>query len=165
MLLSDVISVAHRNVRSVNVERELRSASPLGGFVPTEQVLDGVRRFLAALRDEPVTRAWSITGPYGAGKSSFAHFICALFADTDTAVYREAYQLLDQADGELASRLETARSQLGIVPLGANRAVATAEREPIAATVARALHRGAETFWAARRGRRPRVLDQLRSAT
>ena len=61
--LADIVSIEHRNVRSVNVERELASASPLDGFVVTEQVLDGVRRLLAAFRPAPIGRAWSITGP------------------------------------------------------------------------------------------------------
>ena len=163
--LSDIVLIEHRNVRSVNVERELESASPLDGFIVTEQVLDGVRRLLAALQPAPIGRAWSITGPYGAGKSSFAHFLCALLAGETEPAFRRAHRLLAAADAPLAKSIKEARCTLGVMERGFIRAAATAEREPVSSTVARALLRGAEGYWGGRRGRRPNVLHELHSAT
>ena len=163
--IADILNIEHRNVRSVNVEREVESASPLSGFVVTEQVLDGVRRFLAACSPQPQTRAWSITGPYGAGKSSFAHLLTALMGPENDAVFTGAKRLVARADRDLGKRLSTTRRELGVAERGFIRAVATAEREPVSAAVARALYRGAETYWGGRRGRRPDVLHELHVAT
>jgi hypothetical protein len=153
--LADIVAIEHRNARSVNVERELDSASPLQGFIATEQVLDGVRRLLTACEPRPGVRAWSVTGPYGAGKSSFAHFLGALLGPNGEASARSAQALLRGASPELARQLRKARRTLGVAERGFIRAVATAGREPVSSTVARALHRGADHYWGGRRGRRP----------
>lgn len=163
--LADIVRVEHRSARSVNLEQELLSASPLAGFVVGEQVLDGVRRLLAACEPAPVTRAWSITGPYGAGKSSFAHFACALFGAADEPAEAAARGLLENEDHALAERLADARNRLGAARRGFVLAVSTAEREPAVSTLARALHHGADLYWGGRRGRRPDVLHRLQAAT
>lgn len=159
--LADLVSVEHRSVRSVNVEHDLESTSPLAGFVATEQILDGVRRLLASCRSGATGRAWSVTGPYGAGKSSFAHFLCALLAAEQDSSFRDATMLLGSADDRLFRALLSTRQDLGVTERGFIRAVVTAEREPVAATVARALYRGADGYWGGRRGRRPDVLHEL----
>lgn len=163
--LADLVTVEHRNALSVNVERELDSASPLDGFIVTEQVLDGVRRLLAACETRPRIRAWSVTGPYGAGKSSLAHFLCGLVGRAAEDSERSARRLLKAASPDLASRLAKARRAVDAGDRGFIRAAATAEREPVSSTVARALYRGAEDYWGGRRGRRPDVLHKLHSAT
>jgi hypothetical protein len=162
--VSDSISIEHRNVRSVNLEREFLSPSPLDGFVASEQVLDGVRRFEDLFAAGANSRAWSITGPYGAGKSSFAHFLLALVGPNDNAAYEAAIGILGDSDGALSERMIEIRGSLkDSGRSGFVRAVATAEREPISTTVTRALTEGAETFWSGRPGPRPNVLREIES--
>lgn len=159
--LVDLVHIEHRNARSVSVERELTSTSPLDGFVATERVQDAVRRFLAACEGKPTVRAWSITGPYGAGKSSFAHFLAALLGPTDDATFKLALRILKTAAPESARSLARTRRDLGVADRGFIRAVVTAERVPVSSTIAQALSNGAEDYWGRRRGRRPNVLHEL----
>ena len=71
LLLADVLRPGPQFARSVNIERDSR-ASDLKGYLPTGRALDVLRRFTAALNHASLTRAWSITGPYGSGKSALA---------------------------------------------------------------------------------------------
>lgn len=163
--LADHVAVEHRSARSVNVEQELDSPSPLDGFIATEQVLDGVRRLLAACEPGPRIRAWSVTGPYGAGKSSFAHFLCGLVGRARAGSEPSARRLLKKANPDLARQLTKVRRAGQATDLGFIRAAATAAREPVSSTLARALYRGAEDYWGGRRGRRPDVLHDLHAMT
>ena len=44
------------------------------GYVLTVTARETLRRVIAALEDESTSKAWTLTGPYGSGKSAFALF-------------------------------------------------------------------------------------------
>lgn len=159
---SGTIKLDHRNVRSVNLEHELESSSPLQGFIAGERELDGVRRFEELCETGPRSRAWSITGPYGAGKSTFAHFLLSLVGPLGDSAESAASAKLSEADEELTERLIQIRSDLGGEKMGFIRAVATADREPIGRAISRALFRGLGSFVAGKRGRKPTALNELK---
>ena len=70
--LADVISVSGRFARSANLERDVASLEPLDGYIVTARVLDVVERIAAAAATGRAGGSWSLTGPYGSGKSSLA---------------------------------------------------------------------------------------------
>ena len=111
-MLHDVIDVQHRSVRAVNLDEDLRDPEVLRGYVPGEHVTDALRRIAVALQDEPRTRAWSITGPYGSGKSSFAHLLCSLLGPKEETTHRAAIKLLREVDPQLADTFTRERHRL-----------------------------------------------------
>lgn len=60
--------------RSINVERD-QDGSGVADYIPTARAVEVLRRLNTAMRDPGAVRAFSLTGPYGAGKSSFALFL------------------------------------------------------------------------------------------
>jgi hypothetical protein len=146
--------------RSVNLEQELASSTSLNGYIPTAKALEVLRRIADAVTESATPRAWSITGPYGSGKSSLAHFLLTLLGPGNSAGFQSARRILRDADPELAEAISRGRRQLGANRSGFIRGVATAQREPVMATILRALLRGTRDFWSGP-GRRPTVVKSL----
>jgi hypothetical protein len=161
--LSKLIEVRHRSVRAVNLDADLRDPDVLRGYSPGAHVIDALRRITVSLQDDPRTRAWSITGPYGAGKSSFAHLLCSLLGSRTEPTYAAALEVLRAHDPQLADTLKRERGRLGVQERGVIPAAVTGERESIAQALLRALYRGAELYWSGP-GRKPDVLSELREA-
>jgi ABC-type molybdenum transport system ATPase subunit/photorepair protein PhrA len=142
--LSDHLAVRGRFARSIRLDKDAGHAEKLDGYLPTGRSLEVVRRLTHALGDAASTRVFSITGPYGSGKSSLALFIDALLGRGDEDAHRAAVKLIETYDPETGETLTEARQQLGVATTGVIRAVITApQREPITTTVLRALDRGA----------------------
>jgi hypothetical protein len=160
--LEDVIEVRHRSVRAVSLDVDRSDPEVLRGYVAGEHVLDALRRVAISLQPEPRTRAFSITGPYGSGKSSFALLLSALLSPKSDPAHRAAIKLLRQADPQLADTFVRERRGLGVSDRGLISAMVTAHREPISAALLRALCRGAEEFW--KKGGKPSLLRRLREA-
>ncbi len=138
---SDYVEPRGRFARSVNIERDA-GAGQLDGYLPTGRALDVVGRVTRAIVRADASTAFSITGPYGTGKSSLAVFLDALLAPRDADEHAAALAILAATDPDTAQLIEASPlAQQGFV-----RAVVTASREPIAATVVRALHSGAQQF-------------------
>ena len=79
-VLADHVSVRGRFARSANLERDAGQAEPLDGYVVTARALDAVERSrLHCRRLASAGGAWSLTGPFGSGKSSLALLLDAAF--------------------------------------------------------------------------------------
>ena len=85
MSLADKIHVNTRYTRSVNVERDRGSPSIVKAYLPTARAVGLLEDVVGAFatRDQP--RAWSLVGPYGSGKSSFALFLHELLGPAGSA--------------------------------------------------------------------------------
>ncbi|MCT7987961.1 hypothetical protein [Laspinema olomoucense] len=111
----------------------------------TERSLDALRRILTGFANPETNRAWTLTGVYGTGKSSFAQFLISACADRENHIRQQALTLLEST---LESDSQEYRALSETIPeQGFFRAVVTAQREPLSHTIVRALHRGAEVFW------------------
>ncbi len=72
----DVISISSRFTRSVHIHHDFRDLRHrLDGYVVTPLVQQTTIRILRGLHPENRERAFSIIGPFGAGKSAFALFL------------------------------------------------------------------------------------------
>lgn len=141
--------------RSVNLERDT-GASTLDGYLPTARALDTLQRIAAAMTDATRTRAWSVTGPYGSGKSSLALLLDSLTGPADDPIRAAALRLVAGVDRNAADQF--GRATASVAPTtGLIRAVATAQREPAARTLVRALASGLRRYPAAPRRCRPLV--------
>ncbi|WP_130648836.1 hypothetical protein [Egicoccus halophilus] len=152
--LDDHVQVRGRFARSVRLDRDGEQESQIEGYLPTARSLEVIRRVVAGMARDGGSRAFSITGPYGSGKSSLAVFLDALLGRTNSGSHNNALRLLQEHDPATAEQLDVARRTMGAGTGGFVRAVITApQREPITTTVLRALDRGA---------RRARIAKEVR---
>ena len=118
--MSDFFDVARHFRRSANVEKDYTDGSQNGDYILTPTALDSLRRLTEGLSPSSSSRAWTITGPYGVGKSSFALFISRVFCATDASGVR-ARELLRQRDPEIAAELSklklSSRFKRGFLPI------------------------------------------------
>lgn len=101
--LDQLVAVSPRFARSVPLVRDARDAQASDGYILTTAGRDVLGRLAAALRGESATRAWSLTGPYGSGKSAFALFAAQLLGGEE-AVRQHARKMLTVADADLTER-------------------------------------------------------------
>lgn len=162
MRLNEFIQPNAHFARSVNLDRDFDDAEFLAGYVPVRRAVESFQRFTEAMREGYSDRAWSITGPYGSGKSSFAHFLCSAVAHSDSIAFKQSMKALRKVDPTAAATFVKARKALESHDRGFIRAVTAARREPIIAIVLRALEQGVDAFWNGP-GRRPKVVERLSS--
>ena len=140
-VLADHISVRGRFARSANLERDAGQAEPLDGYVVTARALDAVERVASTAANGHAGGAWSLTGPFGSGKSSFALLLDAAFGPP-TATRETAWDLIAQASPSVAKLVRQAHQRHRTQETGFHRGLVTANREPLNHTVLRALHLG-----------------------
>ncbi len=95
---------SQRFLRSVRIDRDVQRADAVAGYVVTPHVRHVLGRIAEALALNSAERAWTITGPYGTGKSAFALFLIRLLSaqDRDSS---EAWALLREHDVALTEQL------------------------------------------------------------
>lgn len=101
--LDKLVDVSPRFTRSISLVRDAHSTDALDGYILTPTGRDVLRRLADALRGDSATRAWSLTGPYGSGKSAFALFAAQLLAG-DEETRQQARKLLTAYDSDLSER-------------------------------------------------------------
>jgi hypothetical protein len=125
-------SEASRYYRSVRVEADFFRDDALDGYQVTPQVLGLVRRFAHALAPGSTDRAWTVTGPYGGGKSAFALYLSRLVEDLPRGLL--SWAVVNRYDDSILSSLRASLDGRGLlaVPI-------TARREPLADTLVSAI--------------------------
>lgn len=106
-MFSDItqwIKVDALALRSINIERDGSNTDILNDFQVTPMVLHLLSRLADGMEGEGV-QAWSLTGPYGTGKSSFCVFLLFLLSGEDAA-RKTCLEKIQALDGVLAKRLE-----------------------------------------------------------
>jgi len=128
-LLSERLSgKARRFFRSIRLERDFEDLEALIGYVLTPQVRQVLARVEEGLQPTGTERAFTLTGPYGSGKSAFALFLAHL-PKAPSARENLALRLLREHDPLLAERF-AAGLPSGLVPV-----VLTLRRAPLALTL------------------------------
>lgn len=123
--------------RSTRLERDGTSAG-LQGYIPTPRGLELLCQLLDALASTDY-KAFSLTGPYGSGKSSFAVFLSALFEPKCSDAHRAAMALLEAESSPLAYSLRVMRERLEVVEDGFVVIKVTARRAPLLSILREAL--------------------------
>lgn len=142
--LAEFIKLQRRYTRSVNLERDLADAENLKGYVVTERASQALRQISEAISRKEAVSAWTLTGVYGTGKSSFAHFLASLLASKNDEVKLVADSIFENCaiEPEIKEKIQSIISKKGFV-----RAVVTAQREPLERTILRSLRIGINSFW------------------
>lgn len=139
MFLSDIVAPDSIIARSVNIERDLGDHATLRQYILTEKGLEIIGRFIAALKGEKIS-SWSLTGPYGMGKSSFVNFLIALCGAEQSEECQLARNILLSASETLHDAfLSSLPNDLKEKQKGFLRVVATSSFESINRTIAKAL--------------------------
>ncbi len=156
--LEKMIAVSPRFARSVSLTRDSARTDALEGYILTPNGREILRRLAASLRGETSTRAWSLTGPYGSGKSAFALFAAQLLSG-DEQVRQEARKFLVSADAEFAEQFFRPGSPLHKKAKRLFPVLVTGSRHPLDKALAAALAASLRTI--AIRGRPPQVIERL----
>ena len=134
--LDAYVKVASTKSKSVNVEHSnLETANEK--YVLTGRALETIERICESLENAEAGRSFAITGPYGSGKSSFVLFLKQLL--TTRSKTNKAQKQLLEVNPELAQRLTSVLRKGSIDPEGFVVGMATAQREPVRATVRKVL--------------------------
>lgn len=103
--LAEIIKVKSRFGRSVNLERDFYNRISLDGYVLTTTSSHALERLIEAFFDETAARAWTLTGPYGSGKSTFALFAAKVLDYKSPPESLQARELIKEKDVELWRKL------------------------------------------------------------
>ena len=95
--MSKPLSIARRFLRSVNLSRDSRADAGLTGYIVTASARQALLRIGQGLAGTRNDRAFTLTGPYGSGKSSFALFLFHLLHKRNC----DAWNMLHDADQSL----------------------------------------------------------------
>jgi hypothetical protein len=155
--MKPVVAVRTQYTRSVNLERDFDTDVIIRSYIPTTRAVATLKRLADTLRDGNMPRAWSLVGPYGSGKSSFAVFLAALLSRPEKGLSAIAATTLKTHDKALAVHFQDhVRHSAGYC-----RVLLTGAPEPLAPRIVRALHSAAVELWSAKRGKNPVVLAKL----
>ncbi len=99
--LREMVTVRGRFHRSVQLTRDWKTQGSLGEYLLTPTMRDLAIQMLRSITVPNGAKAWSITGPYGAGKSAFALFFTdvlshrpSLHADAPSVRQEAGFELL-----------------------------------------------------------------------
>ena len=143
--LSEIFHVSSRFRRSVHLERDFYAENSLDGYVVTVTARETLRRLISARENPSASKAWSLTGPYGSGKSAFALFAAKLVGNPDSPATKQALNLLERGDESLWNQFVvvcTSRpKERGFCPV-----LISGERAPITIALLRGLAGGLTAF-------------------
>jgi len=108
--LADLFTVAERFRRSVHISSDFARSDSLSGYIITPLARSVLMRIVSGLRCELGTagstgRAWSVTGPYGAGKSACMLFAAEVLAYPANLAVRDLVRSKDTALWEHLGKL------------------------------------------------------------
>ena len=138
--LSELFHITKRFQRSVHLTRDFYTENALDGYVVTVKARETLTRLVSAQENTATAKAWSLTGPYGSGKSAFVLFAAKLLGNADTAATKHALELLKHSDITLYERFlningNSEKTSVGFCPV-----LISGER----ASITRALLKGLE---------------------
>ncbi len=140
--LAEYFQIDRRYARSINLERDLDNPNSVAGYVLTDRSLYALKQILVNSPESGQTQAVTLTGVYGTGKSAFAHFLACLCAEEES-VKQKALAIAKTT----LTATDFQKLHQNLPEKGCFRAIATAQREPLAHTIIRALDYGASRFW------------------
>lgn len=111
MYLSKFIQIDNKIARSVNLERDASNVDQIRQFQITLMARQVIEDFVRTLEGEP-DASWSLTGPYGTGKSSFCNFLFALCGGPNSAMRKAAFENFEKRDANLLKRFAIAKKKV-----------------------------------------------------
>jgi len=106
-----------RFLRSVRLESDISDHSNLCGYTLTNHILHVLGRIEEGLERNNSDRAWTLTGPYGSGKSAFALFLAQLLSYSGPGKSNIAFNMLNERDPKLAQHFKSFSAVRGLYPI------------------------------------------------
>lgn len=159
MRYADLATVAPRFTRAVNLERDARVPSAIEGYVVTSTAEHVIARLGRALTSPAGHRAWTLTGPYGSGKSAFALYLASLLASSESPSAQLAKDILKGQHEDLFQDFFDRRRKGTFGASGFTPVFVSGSHEPLAAAIVRACCADLEKVF--KRGRPPKAFYQL----
>lgn len=103
--LDALVQIRRSGVRSIHIERDLAVTSVSQGYVLTAQGQNVLTRMLENLNSATPARAWTLTGPYGSGKSYFGLYVMNLLCRS-LPTHEESMQQIAAVEPNLADRAQ-----------------------------------------------------------
>ncbi|WP_257818666.1 hypothetical protein [Burkholderia glumae] len=91
----DGLTLEGRHTRSISLDRDLRDAQAIDGYLLTPNALSALKQIGESLTHGYAQRAWKLVGPYGSGKSALGVLLAQVMAGK--AAYPKAWQALNKA--------------------------------------------------------------------
>ena len=101
--MNEGLMMNRRFLRSINLGKDRTSKEGLTGYVITPSVRNALARINVAFVEKVTERAFTLTGPYGTGKSSFGLFLLNLLSDKKNV----AWKMLQTVDSDLANSFKS----------------------------------------------------------
>lgn len=117
--LDSVVRINPKSIRSINIEYVSRSMLLMDGYIFTPQAQQSYARIASQLEPGSTNRSWTLTGPYGSGKSYFSLFMSNLLSK-DSPAYSYATQQLEVANPSLLEKTMAGarlRRTRGLLPI------------------------------------------------
>lgn len=128
------ITISRAFIRSINLRRDaVNPLPPLRNYLLSTHTLTGLQRLLTGL--ELKQHAWTLTGPYGSGKSLFALFLSCLL-DPHHPGHAAAIEKLQDADPELLHHLSSVPRFAPVLAVGRRASPGTCLLEALVDNVA-----------------------------
>lgn len=146
--------------RSVDLIRDFDRVDRLSGYIVTSTAAESFRRILQGLTGDSTQRAWSLVGPYGAGKSAFSLFTAAALdyrvtAPLDSALLMQLKRLSPEALQLWGDSTGSRHPSNALLPL----LIVGDRQEPLASKIISALTAAIEGAWS--RGKKIAVYHDL----
>lgn len=157
MSLSELISVSANYTRSVNIERDSGNDDQSLSYIPTSRALRTLSTVIDSLNKSDQPRAWSLVGPYGSGKSSFALFLSQLLDKPRMKKTELAIQCLSEYDSALAAEINAETEGTD----GYAEVLISGTPERLATRYLIGLKDALVCYWHGRKGKKPNVLKEI----
>ena len=142
----------------MNLERDARTISGIQGYTLTSVGRDVLKSMARSLGGQAGQRAWSLTGPYGSGKSAFVLFASAAFGPDDR-VGKTAREILREQAPDLRAEIYRQGSRSPITRHGYCPVLVGGSREPLLGALLRSAVRDVGALYEI--GRRPQALERV----
>jgi hypothetical protein len=146
--LSELIAVAPRYTRAVSLEQDAGTPGAIEGYTVTITAAEFLNRVAQSLSAPAGHRAWTLTGPYGSGKSAFALYLANLFAPSAGAGTKIARTILKDQKPELHRLLFGGGTRARVTKEGFCPILISGAPEPLLGALLRACCRDLRPFYA-----------------
>jgi hypothetical protein len=99
-----IVNLDTHYTRSINLERDADSSDVLKAYIPTSRAVQTLDKIAQTFNQHSMPRAWSLVGPYGSGKSSFAAFLSHLLENQERKTCVLAEEILQKNNPALAEK-------------------------------------------------------------
>lgn len=115
--LSKMFHVNQRFTRSVHLAYDYSDDHALDGYIVTPLSLSILNRFVSCLNGERRNRAFSVTGPYGTGKSACCLFASQVVSPATSSSGEQARTLLRQSSMDSFKKVDGLLNRKGLLPI------------------------------------------------